>query len=180
MNSISILTSAYEFAARKHTLQRRKGVKNIPYINHPVEVTKLLSFTGNANDLILLIAGVLHDTIEDTDTSEEEIKELFGQEVSEVVMEVTDDMSQPKKIRRQKQIDNALSISDRAKQIKIADKTCNILDMLTTRVEWTKSMKRDYVIWAKQVVENCRGVNTLLEKEFDKAVALANEVLGEF
>lgn len=178
MNNLTALTKAYEFAAHKHTRQRRKGVKDIPYINHPIEVVNLLCFTLKGDDYNLLIAGALHDTIEDTDTSEYEIEQLFGQEVVTVVLEVTDDMTNSKAVRRKKQIEGAKNLSDKAKQIKIADKTCNILDMLTTRFEWTKRMKREYVAWAQEVVNGCRGVNVELEKEFDKSVQLAKEVLG--
>lgn len=178
MKNLKALTKAYEYAAHKHTYQRRKGVKDIPYINHPVEVVNLLCFTLKEDDYNLLIAAVLHDTIEDTDTTEFEIEQLFGNEVASIVMEVTDDMTKPKSVRRKKQIESAKNSSDKAKQIKIADKACNILDMLTTRYEWTKRMKREYVAWALEVVDGCRGVNVELEKEFDKAVLLAKEVLG--
>ena len=180
MIALAKLTNAYEYAARKHSKQRRKGVKDIPYINHPVEVVNLLCFTLSEIDMQLLIAAVLHDTIEDTDASEDEIEQQFGSEVKNLVLEVTDDMRENKKVRKEKQVQEAASLSDKAKQIKIADKTCNIIDMLTTRLEWTKNMKREYVLWSIEVVNGCRGVNSNLEKEFAKAVAFAKEVLGGF
>lgn len=180
MISLAEFTKAYEYAARKHSNQRRKGVNNIPYINHPIEVANLLCFTLKDLDLELLIAAVLHDTIEDTDASEEQIEQQFGQVVKNLVLEVSDDMMESKKVRREKQVKGAPALSNRAKQIKIADKTCNIIDMLTTQLEWTKNRKREYVLWSIEVVKGCVGVNLKLEKEFDKAVAIAKEVLGEF
>ena len=180
MNSLTGLTSAFEFAARKHYKQRRKGGKDIPYINHPIEVVNLLANTIVEPDLVLLTAAALHDTIEDTDATKEEIKQQFGSDVSNLVQEVTDDMSLSKKERRAQQIVHANYLSDRAKQLKIADKTCNVLDILTTRIEWTLTMKVEYIKWAKQVVLACSGVNQLLENEFSKAEKLAREVLGEF
>lgn len=180
MLAIAVLTEAYNFAAIKHSNQRRKGLKDIPYINHPIAVTNLLCLTLDILDMSLLIAAVLHDTIEDTDTSVEEIEQQFGSEVKDLVLEVTDDMSKSKQIRRDAQVEEAPTLSDKAKQIKIADKTCNIIDMLTTRMEWTNKMKKEYVLWSIQVVNGCRGINEKLENEFKKAVSLSKEVLGEF
>jgi GTP diphosphokinase / guanosine-3',5'-bis(diphosphate) 3'-diphosphatase len=173
------ITQAYDYAAKKHIFQKRKGVKGIPYINHPIEVANLISHSLSELDVSLLVAAILHDTIEDTDASEEEITQLFGKEVSNLVMEVSDDMTLPKKKRKEIQISKAHLLSDKAKQIKIADKTCNILDILTTRLEWTRKMKIDYVRWAIEVIDGCRGVNLILDNEFDKAVRCAREVLGE-
>ncbi|HBH48343.1 MAG TPA: phosphohydrolase [Bacteroidales bacterium] len=180
MNSLNDLTKAYEFAAQKHTYQRRKGVRDIPYINHPIEVVNLLAHTIQNLNNSLLIAAVLHDTIEDTDATPEEVEQLFGVDIKNLVLEVTDDMQLAKEIRRRKQVEGANALSDEAKLIKIADKTCNILDILTTRIEWNRSRKVEYVLWAKEVVKGCRGINHLLEDEFDKAVELARQVLGEF
>lgn len=179
MQTIKDLTRAYDFSAKKHVKQRRKGVKDIPYINHPIEVANLLCHCGEEQNFELLVASVLHDTIEDTNTSEMEVEQLFGAQVASIVMEVTDDMSLCKKVRRKAQVDEAARLSISAKKIKIADKTCNILDMLTTRFEWTSRMKREYVLWAIEVVNGCVGVNEVLEQEFEKAVAMAKQVLGD-
>jgi guanosine-3',5'-bis(diphosphate) 3'-pyrophosphohydrolase len=180
MTLLSVYTKACEFASQKHLFQRRKGVKDIPYINHPLEVANLLSHSNEEDDLELLIAAVLHDVVEDTDTTPEELTQLFGAKIANLVLEVTDDMKLTKKERRSNQVIHAPSLSGRAKQIKIADKTCNVLDIISTRLEWTITMKIDYIQWAMQVVNACRGVNTSLEAEFDKAVQLAKQVLGEF
>ncbi|QQS50691.1 MAG: HD domain-containing protein [Bacteroidota bacterium] len=180
MNSIALITKAYEFAAEKHCLQRRKGAKDVPYINHPIEVANLLSHTSNTLNQTLIIAAILHDVLEDTNTSAAEIEQLFGSDVLSVVLEVTDNMRLSKLERRAAQISKASTISDLAKQIKIADKTCNILDILTTRLAWTRSMKIEYIVWAMEVVKGCRGVNPQLEAEFDKACQMARNVLGNY
>jgi guanosine-3',5'-bis(diphosphate) 3'-pyrophosphohydrolase len=92
INNLTVLTEAYKFSAIKHTKQRRKGIMDIPYINHPIEVANILSHTNKNVDISLLAAAVLHDTLEDTDTSFEELTEVFGSEISNIVLEVTDDM----------------------------------------------------------------------------------------
>jgi GTP diphosphokinase / guanosine-3',5'-bis(diphosphate) 3'-diphosphatase len=176
-SELSLLALAYRFAAFKHSKQRRKGAGNIPYINHPVEVAELLAKYLKSDDTILLIAAILHDTLEDTDTQPNEIEELFGKEVLLIVQEVTDDMTLPKQIRKNKQIEKAPTLSPRAKLIKIADKTCNINDILKTRRYWSNRQKIEYVRWAIEVVEKCRNIEPAVDLEFDKAVERAISVL---
>ena len=121
-----LLLSAANFAAIKHTCQRRKNVAASPYINHPIEVAELLCSVGGVEDEPILIAALLHDTIEDTETSEQEIAEAFGSQVLSLVLECTDDKSLKKQERKRLQIVNAPKKSSGAKQIKIADKICNL------------------------------------------------------
>lgn len=169
---------AAEFAAEKHRDQRRKGVDASPYINHPLAVAALLATGGGVTDVELLTAALLHDTVEDTDTSHDEITELFGKEVSELVGEVTDKKSLPKQRRKQLQIESAPCKSDRAKQLKIADKTCNIRDIdANSPADWDADDKRRYLNWAARVVNGCRGVNTMLDQLFDEAITEANDRL---
>jgi GTP diphosphokinase / guanosine-3',5'-bis(diphosphate) 3'-diphosphatase len=177
-NNLALLTEAYKFSAIKHTKQRRKGVLDIPYINHPIEVANLLTHTNSVNDIPLLAAAVLHDTLEDTDTSYEELTDVFGAEISNIVLEVTDDMSLSKERRKQIQVEKAASLSDSAKKIKIADKICNILDIIQTRYHWSDRQKHEYINWSVQVVENCRGIDNNLDNEFDKAISIAKETIG--
>ena len=68
------LLKAIEFASPKHSKQRRKDKDASPYINHPIAVTHLLADTGGVTDLMTLVAAVLHDTIEDTKTTAEELE----------------------------------------------------------------------------------------------------------
>jgi HD domain-containing protein len=120
---------AIEFASRKHSTQRRKDEEASPYINHPIAVTHLLADTG-ITDLVTLMAAVLHDTIEDTETTPTELDEHFGQTVRKVVEEMTDDKSLDKAVRKQLQIEHAPNLSQQAKAIKLADKIANMRDVM--------------------------------------------------
>src|SRR5215210_7902224 len=114
------LLRALEYAARKHRDQRRKGNHQAPYINHPIEVATLVATVGKCDDIAVLQAAILHDTIEDTDATPEEIEREFGAEVCGLVLEMTDDMSLPSPQRKLEQIDRAATLSRKAKFIKIA------------------------------------------------------------
>ena len=124
------LLTAIEFASRKHSTQRRKDEDASPYINHPIAVTHLLADTGGITDLVTLMAAVLHDTIEDTETTPGELDEHFGRTVRKVVEEMTDDKSLDKAVRKQLQIEHAPQLSRRAKAIKLADKIANVRDVM--------------------------------------------------
>src|SRR5260370_36262727 len=126
---IQLLLRATTFAAEKHKNQSRKNAGGTPYINHPVAVAELLAREGGVDDITVLVAAVLHDTIEDTQTSLEELKNLFGPEVAGVVAEVTDDKLRPKAERKRLQIEHAAEPSSRAKLVKLADKICNVRDV---------------------------------------------------
>ena len=116
MEKIKTLVGAISFAAEKHRFQRRKDADSTPYINHPVQVALTLMEIGCEDDLDLLIAAVLHDTIEDTQTTTEEIEEVFGRKVLDIVHEVTDDKSLPKAERKRLQVINAGKKSIQAKK----------------------------------------------------------------
>ena len=173
------LLKAAHFAAQKHTDQRRKNSAKTPYINHPIEVAEHLHRVGGINDESILIAALLHDTIEDTDTSADEIREQFGETVLALVLECTDDKSLPKAERKRLQIVNAPHKSDGAKQIKIADKTSNLRGMLTDPpADWDITRQRDYFIWAGQVVAGLRGINAALDEVFDEVFQAGCEKYG--
>ena len=179
MNDLEKLLNAATFAAQKHRRQKRKGINGEPYINHPLEVASILASVGKVEDTDVLIAAILHDTVEDTNTTKEEISEMFGDNIAEMVLEVTDDKTLPKAERKQKQIEHAPHLSVGAKQIKLADKTNNIGDILNNPPEnWSDERRADYVEWGKKVVAGLRGVNEDLEKNFDNLIAKANEKLG--
>lgn len=162
------LLDAASFAARKHCGQRRKDSAATPYINHPLEVGRILAGAG-VDDVDVLIAALLHDTIEDTKTSAEEIASLFGENVVRLVLEVTDDKSLPKAERKRLQVVMAPLKSDGAKMIKIADKIANLRDLEGSPPDWSPQRIRSYRQWAGQVVRACRGVNSRLD---DQARAL--------
>ncbi len=176
MNDLAKFIQAASFAAKKHRGQKRKGAVEEPYINHPLEVANLLANVGKVEDNDILIAAVLHDTIEDTETTKEEIAELFGTKVSEMVLEVTDDKSLPKAERKQKQIEHAPHLSIGAKHIKLADKSSNIRDVTENPPDfWSDERRLEYILWGEKVVAGLRGVNENLENHFDKLVETAKQ-----
>ena len=176
---VLLLARAADYAARQHIAQRRKGERAEPYINHLTEVAALLAEATGGADATLLAGGLLHDTLEDTDSTYEDLAERFGPEVAALVAEVTDDKSLPKEERRRLQIEKTAAKSRRAKLLKIADKTSNLRSMVNSPpAGWTEARLRDYVVWAEQVVRSCRGLNAVLESAFDAAHADAKRHLG--
>lgn len=167
------LISAIAFAAHKHRDQRRKDAAASPYINHPIALAQVLANEAGIDDERVLIAALLHDTIEDTDTTEVELVREFGQEVANIVLEVTDDKSLPKVERKRLQVEHATTISRRAKLVKLADKICNLRDVSSgPPADWSLERKQEYFDWAKAVVDGLRGVNPALEHIIDETYRL--------
>jgi (p)ppGpp synthase/HD superfamily hydrolase len=167
---ITKLTRAYEFAAEKHVEQRRKGEAAEPYVNHLAEVAALVAQATAGGDVEAVMAAVLHDTVEDTDTTFEELAGQFGERVASLVAEVTDDKTLPKLERKRLQIEHAAHASHGAKIIKLADKTSNLRAMITSPPQgWPAERRAAYLDWARQVVDRCRGANAWLEGKFDEA-----------
>jgi len=174
-----LLLNAIRFSAEKHRHQRRKDNAQSPYINHPIEVAQLLWDVGGVRNIDVLLAAILHDTIEDTHTYPEEIRDNFGDEVLSLVLEVTDDKSLPKNERKRLQIENASHKSKGAKLIKLGDKCCNIRDLLASPPEnWSLERRREYLLWAEQVVAGLRGTNEVLEDYFDHELFSGKSMLG--
>ena len=158
------LLEAANFAAQKHSKQRRKNVDASPYINHPIEVAMHLSRVGNIDDEDVLAAALLHDTVEDTQTTKEEIVAEFGERVAHLVLECTDDKGLAKTERKRLQIVNAPHKSPGAKMIKISDKTCNLRSILADPPRgWSLDRQKEYFMWAEQVVSGLLGVNQALD-----------------
>lgn len=173
------LMRAAHFAARKHTGQRRKGRSGEPYINHPAEVARLLAEATGGRDRVLLIAALLHDTVEDTDATLEEIAAEFGDEVAALVAEVTDDMALHGDERKRRQVEHAPHASERAKRLKLADKTSNLRALADSPpADWSVARRRAYIEWTARVAEGCRGVDTRLEAWYDEAREAAIAALG--
>ena len=165
-----LVTRVVDFAALKHRGQRRKGAAAEPYFNHLAEVAFLVAQATKGRDPLVVLGALLHDTIEDTLTTEDELEAEFGAEVARLVAEVTDDKRLPKAERKRLQIETAPHKSDRAKLIKIADKTSNLRGIANSPpVDWDLARQREYFVWAARVVEGCRGVNPWLETIFDDA-----------
>ncbi|OKO78133.1 HD domain-containing protein [Bradyrhizobium sp. AS23.2] len=178
LSAIRLISEAADLAARRHNGMARKGRGSEPYINHLAEVANLLATATDGADAELVAAGWLHDTIEDTDATREELAQKFSERVASLVVECTDDMSLPKPERRRRQIVDASKKSAGAKLIKIADKISNI----GARIHSDPTTEErddlvDYTGWAEQVVAGCRGGNSWLDQTFDDAVQRARASL---
>lgn len=178
-NCVAILT-ALLFASNKHKDQRRKDEDASPYINHPIEVAELLARVGGVTDIVVLQSAALHDTIEDTRTTAEELEEVFGPEVRHIVQEVTDDKSLPKEDRKQLQIEHAPHLSKRAKLVKLADKISNVRAIAQAPPSnWSLERRGAYLDWTEKVVAGLRGCNDQLEELYDRSLRLGRETLGD-
>ena len=168
---IGTFIKALSFAAEKHRKQRRKDAEASPYINHPIELANVLANEANVTDIDILCAAVLHDTLEDTETTVEELNEIFGEGITAIVLDLTDDKSLPYGIRKQKQVDHAPDCLPEAKLVKLADKICNLRNILAAPPkDWTEDRKVKYFKWAEMVVQGIRGSHPELERIFDELV----------
>lgn len=166
------LISALAFAALKHRDQRRKDAEASPYINHPIALADVLVHEGEVHDPIVLAAALLHDTIEDTQTTVDELTQAFGPEIAAIVAEVTDDTSLQKQERKRLQIEHAPQLSRSAKLVKLADKICNLRDVVEhPPKEWPLERRQAYFDWANAVVDGLRGASPKLEAVFDATFA---------
>ncbi len=167
---INLVLRAAVFAAERHRGQFRKGADAAPYINHPLAVARALTEEGGVTDPEVIAAALLHDTIEDTPTVYDDLAEEFGERVAGMVVELTDDKRKPKKERKLEQIRKAAHLSTGAKQVKLADKLCNLREILTSPpAGWSPERRASYFNWSKDVVHGVRGINPALEKAFDEA-----------
>ena len=167
---LATLFRALSFAAQKHRDQRRKDDHGSPYINHPISLARVLCDEAGVTDVRTLCAALLHDTVEDTDTTAEELEAEFGPAIKGIVMEVTDDKRLPKAERKRLQIEHAAKVSKPAKLIKLADKICNLRDVNDAPpVSWDLQRRQSYFDWAREVVSQIRGTHPGLEALFDQA-----------
>ncbi len=166
--SVNIIDAAC-FAASKHKHQRRKG-DDSSYICHPLEVAQILAH-ADIRDTDVLIAAILHDTVEDTDASLEEITTKFGSKVARYVQEVSDDKTLPKLERKKLQLLHAVSISRGAQLIKLADKIHNCSDLEKTPPKgWTQKDVRGYLVWDAIIVDRI-PFHHILHRQFEQIVA---------
>jgi len=179
ISDLAQLLQAIEFSAYKHRAQKRKDADASPYINHPIAVATILATVGAVTDATVLIAAVLHDTLEDTETTPAELEDRFGPEVRGLVEEMTDDKRLPKAERKRLQVEHAPGNSAKAKLIKLADKIANVRDVtLTPPSDWSLERRREYLDWTQDVMAGCRGVNPGLEACYDEALAGGRLKLG--
>jgi guanosine-3',5'-bis(diphosphate) 3'-pyrophosphohydrolase len=172
-SELALLLKALAFAAHKHRDQRRKDPDASPYINHPIALADVLVNEGGVSDVEVLCAALLHDTVEDTATTHEELVDAFGPRVARIVAEVTDDKTLSKSERKRLQVEHATHLSPEAKLVKLADKICNLRDVAERPpASWDLARRREYFDWAKRVVDGLRGPHPRLEAAFDAAYGM--------
>jgi (p)ppGpp synthase/HD superfamily hydrolase len=177
--SHALILRAADFAARRHVNQRRKGVDREPYVNHVIEVAERLAASEHGDDAILIAAGFLHDTIEDTETTAAELEAAFGVEITGLVLEVSDDPMADKAKRKRLQIERVRLKSSRAQLITIADKSANVISIVRAPpVGWSLSRIRDYGRWAEAVVTQISGRDAVLDAGFRAAMAALDQRYG--
>lgn len=165
---LKVLLKALAFAAHKHKDQRRKDVDASPYINHPISLADILCNEAHITDIETICGALLHDTVEDTETSPDELEQEFGKTIRDIVMDVTDDKTLPKAARKQAQIDHAAHISDKAKLVKLADKISNLRDVLDNApANWSLERRQEYFDWARKVIDQIQGTHPRLEAIFE-------------
>ncbi len=175
MSSLLEVLRAADFAARLHAGQRRKGEAQEPYLNHLIEVAEAVgeataSEATASEDPALIVAALLHDIVEDTLASLDDVAEAFGQDVADLVAELTDDKSVEKAVRKRRQVENAHAKSERAKILKVADVTSNLRALVESPpANWDIARRTAYFHWAAAVVDGCRGASASLEQAFDEA-----------
>jgi GTP diphosphokinase / guanosine-3',5'-bis(diphosphate) 3'-diphosphatase len=169
---LKLLFKALAFAANKHKNQRRKDVESSPYINHPISLVTILCNEAQVTDVLTICGALLHDTVEDTETTADELAREFNADIRDIVMDVTDDKSLHKEQRKQAQIDHATQISDRAKLVKLADKISNMRDVIANPpANWSLQRRQAYFDWSLQVIDQLRGTHAGLEALFDEVYA---------
>jgi GTP diphosphokinase / guanosine-3',5'-bis(diphosphate) 3'-diphosphatase len=172
-SGLALLLKALAFAAHKHRDQRRKDPDASPYINHPIALADVLVNEGGVSDVEVLCAALLHDTVEDTATTPQELEEIFGPRIARIVAEVTDDKGLAKSERKRLQVEHAARLSPEAKLVKLADKICNLRDVAERPpASWDLARRREYFDWAKRVVDGLRGTHPRLEAAFDAAYSM--------
>lgn len=171
------ILAAARFAAERHAQQKRKGAAGEPYFNHLLEVAELVAAGTDCLDVELLMAAFLHDTVEDTGVTVQELETRFGKNVAALVEEVTDDKSLPKETRKQLQVQNAPKKSERAQTLKLADKISNLRSILASPPSgWDRDRKQQYFEWARQVVAGLAKPNPFLKTEFDQTYSMISQL----
>jgi len=176
LNAVRQILAAARFAAERHAAQRRKGRGAEPYVNHLLEVAELLARTADSLDTSLIVAALLHDTIEDVGVTRAELAARFGEDVAALVAQVSDDKSLPKVARKMLQLENAQNKSPRAQALSASDKIANLRSIVhSPPADWSFERKLEYVRWARQVVGRFTGLNGRLAEEFCQVNAQLQE-----
>ncbi len=167
------LFEALMFAGDVHNGQRRKDAQGSPHLKHVVQVAGLLIRAG-IRDEMLLNAAVLHDVLRDTDTEPEVLRSRFGEEISNVVEELSEDARLSRLDRRDYMPNRVKEFGDQAKLIKLSEKISNLLDLAEgAPIGWSRQRRRDYFEWADGVTRPLRGLNAELDSMLDEALSHA-------
>lgn len=168
---VAEICSGIDFAAEKHRLQTRKNKEKTPYISHPLGVAYNLMEIGDVRESSIIVGALLHDTVEDTQTTFEEIENKFGKQVASLVKEVTDDKSLAQEARKRLQVINAAHKSKGAAQIKLADKLFNLNDLFNNPpADWTQTRIDRYYEWAQSVVDRLPKANDKLQDAIEDVI----------
>jgi len=180
MSDILLIARAWNFSAERHAKQKRKGEAQEPYVNHLAEVAELVAMATEGRDANLVAAAVLHDTVEDTATLPSELASIFNSDIAGLVAEVTDDKKLAKEERKRRQVELAATKTDRAKILKLADKTSNLRSLAKSPpADWGMQRRREYLDWATAVSQGLRGVSPWLEARFEEATEqLGRSLMG--
>ena len=166
------LTKALLFAAEAHRNQRRKGAAQEPYLNHLIEVVDLVVQATGGTDMDMVIAALLHDVVEDTPTTYEDVAASFGERVTELVRENSDNMSLPKAERRRARIAAMALKSREARIVKMADVISNLRAIaVSPPAGWSAERKLGYLEGCRQLVDAGRGTEATIERIFDETAA---------
>ena len=170
--SLPSVIEALAFSARKHSRQRRKDADQSPYINHPIALVSILALEAKIDDPDALCAALLHDTIEDSQTTSEELSEIFGSTIASIVIEVSDDKNAPQLERKRLQVEHAPLLSPKAKLVELADKIANLRDVAECPPpDWSLTRRQEYFDWAKEVIDAISDVPPLLSAVFEVTYA---------
>lgn len=170
MSDISRIVLACDLAARRHAGQFRRGPGNVPYINHPIAVARLVAEAGADADTV--IAAPLHDTVEDTPTTLGEVTLLFGPEVAGTVAALTtpaawDDL--PLAEKKARQAAHIRGASEAARLVKLADQASNLNDPAQTGTGWSTERLRIHAEGAGAIAAACNGLSEALGAAFRAA-----------
>lgn len=167
---MSLIQEAESFAREVHKGQTRNNTARTPLIDHIADVVRMLEAAECSE--IEIAAGWLHDAVEDTDTTLDQIAGLFGPEIGAIVDGLTDPPEFAHLHQGERKWRQALRILKKSwsvKRVKIADQTSNILSLADPPLHWSPQTAYDYLEGAAKIVDACYGANLKLELEFCEA-----------
>ncbi len=165
MSSFALIREALNFIGLKHGIQLRKDEKT-PYVIHPIRVYFILKEANFSEQLhqTLLISALLHDVLEDTDTSLVELEEKFGKKITEIVKQLT----KPRNMSKDSWLWSFENFSEEAKIIKMADRIDNLKDMGADSL--SQKWKKSYAKQAEIVLKVCGKANELLARKLKETI----------